>query len=153
MIKDGCYGGAMVMWPVWSNGNIEGTTCRIGDDKSGYFAFYCGRNFNIGCNANTTITNYFCLPPLYRKLCDQNAKQTVFCSEVYVVFCLLFWHSVQLPNFKKCRLCLLRDVGAETKIGQLPTKVFLLPGSLFVDTSGFSENLHVSYCFQGYRYM
>ena len=45
----------MVMWPVWSNGNIEGTTCRIGDDKSGYLAFHCGGNFNIGCNANTTI--------------------------------------------------------------------------------------------------
>ena len=47
------------MWPVWSSGNIEGTTCRIGDDKSRYFAFHCGGNFNIGCNANyTTIVNF-----------------------------------------------------------------------------------------------
>ena len=46
------------MWPVWSNDNTEGTTCRIGDDKSGYFAFHCGGNFNIGCNANTTIVGY-----------------------------------------------------------------------------------------------
>ena len=45
----------MVMWPVCSNGNIEGTTCRIGDDNSGYLAFHCGGNFDIGCNANTTI--------------------------------------------------------------------------------------------------
>ena len=45
----------MVMWPVWGNGNIEGTTCRIGDDNSGYVAFHCGGTFNIGCNANTTI--------------------------------------------------------------------------------------------------
>ena len=34
---------------------FEGTTCRIGDDNSGYFAFHCGGNFNIGCIANTTI--------------------------------------------------------------------------------------------------
>ena len=50
---------AMVV--LWScdlydlNGNIEGTTCRIGDDNCGYLAFHCGGNFNIGCNANTTI--------------------------------------------------------------------------------------------------
>ena len=126
MIKDGCYGCAMVMWPVWSNGNIEGTTCRIGDDKSGYFAFYCGRNFNIGCNANTTITNYFCLPPLYRKLCDQNAKKTVFCSEAYVVFCLLFWHSAQLPNFTKMQTVSIKGCWRRHKNRTAPNKSFLV---------------------------
>ena len=48
----------MVMWPVWGNGKIEGTTCRIGDNNSGYVAIHCGGNFNIGCNANTTIIHY-----------------------------------------------------------------------------------------------
>ena len=51
-MKDGCYGGAMVMRPVWSNGNI---------DHSGYLAFHCGGNFNIGCNANTTILPFLIL--------------------------------------------------------------------------------------------
>ena len=37
----------MVMWPVWSDGNIEGTTCRIGDDNYGYLAFDCGCNFSM----------------------------------------------------------------------------------------------------------
>ena len=80
-------------------------------------------------------------------------KKTVFCSEAYMLFCLWFWHSAQLPNLKKFRLFLLRDVGADTKIGQLPTKVFLSRVSLFFDTSRFSDNVHVPYCFQGYRYM
>ena len=55
------------MWPVWSNGNIEGTTCRIGDDKSRYFAFHWGGNFNIGCNANTTIVIIYKLETQFLK--------------------------------------------------------------------------------------
>ena len=51
------------LWPVWSDGNIEGTTqtvCRIiGKDNSRYLTFYNGGNFNIGCNANTIIVGGF----------------------------------------------------------------------------------------------
>ena len=75
----------MAMWPVWSNGNIEGKTCRIGDDKSGYFAFHCGSNFKTGCNANTTLSGKIVNALWARLLCLQRDQCTPVCHTLRVV--------------------------------------------------------------------
>ena len=78
---------AMVV--LWScdlydlNGDIEGATCRIGDDNFGYLAFHCGGNFNIGCNAYTTIVNICKLNNTLRSLTVNSGYHIpyVFCRD------------------------------------------------------------------------